>query len=176
MLKHKNLMRVVRSDIFDMTKNIVASKNLGCSVVIPHVCNNIGLFGGGFAAAVRNNFPIVATNFELLGKTTKLGYVQYVKAIKDDTYDHELVFANMVAQNGIIGQKNTRPLNYEALVRCMIDVRNFIKNADKEKIEIHCPRFGSGLAGGDWNFINDLITDIWSGLPITIYGPPCSKK
>jgi len=40
-----------------------------------------------------------------------------------------------------------------------------------QKAEIHCPQFGSGLAGGNWEFITELIEDIWveNGLAITVY-------
>ena len=49
----------------------------------------------------------------------------------------------------------------------------FINN--QEKIEIHCPKFGSGLAGGNWEFIKDLIEDIWGRYFVTIYNPPSKK-
>lgn len=172
MFKTKKRANVVYTDIFDSVMNLSSAKNTGSSVVIPHVCNNIGLFGAGFASAVRQRFPIVATNFELLGKKTKLGYVQYINVFKDSVYEHEIIFANMIAQNGVIGPKNPRPLNYEYLVKCMIDVRNYTLSLNKEKIEIHCPKFGSGLAGGNWLFIEDLIRDIWSPFNITVYGYP----
>jgi len=38
-----------------------------------------------------------------------------------------------------------------------------------ENVEIHCPKFGSGLSGGDWNFISDLIDDIWGKYTVFIY-------
>jgi hypothetical protein len=44
-----------------------------------------------------------------------------------------------------------------------------------EKVEIHCPKFGSGLAGGNWAFIEDLIEDIWGKYSVTVYNPPKNK-
>ena len=38
-----------------------------------------------------------------------------------------------------------------------------------ENIEIHCPKFGSGLAGGNWNFISDLIDDVWGRYNVTVH-------
>lgn len=172
MIKHRSKIRVVKSDIFKVTSDIVKSKNSGTSIIIPHVCNNIGLFGAGFAACVKNHFPIVSTNFELLGSKAKLGYVQYITTYKDMTHHHELIIANMIAQNGVVGYKNPRPLNYEALVKCMTDVREFIHKKSKDNIEIHCPKFGSGLAGGNWNFISELIEDIWYDTNVVVYGYP----
>lgn len=156
-------------DIFESCESRINDKQKGSTIIIPHVCNNLGKFGAGFAMAVRNKYPNVAANFELLGSTLKLGYVQYVSAAKNQHTKNEIIFANMVAQNGIIHKKNPRPLNYEALIRCMVDVRNFINKSNHENIEIHCPKFGSGLAGGDWNFISDLIYDVWHNIPVFVY-------
>ena len=159
----------IKSDIFNFCESKVRSNENGSTVIIPHVCNNIGLFGAGFAGAVRSRYPIVAQNFEMLGNHTKLGYVQYISDYKKELYNHEMIFANMIAQNGIVSSKNRRPLNYEALVKCMTNVRNFIQNSDKENVEIHCPKFGSGLAGGDWKFIEQLIEDIWPNYTICVH-------
>jgi hypothetical protein len=82
----------------------------------------------------------------------------------------------MIAQNGVRNFTNQRPLNYFALGQSMYKVSQFIhmntgflnKN---EKIEIHCPKFGSGLAGGNWNFISELINDIWGKFFVTVYNP-----
>jgi hypothetical protein len=156
-------------DIFDICLERVSQGFYGSTVIIPHVCNNVGSFGGGFTGSIEKRFPLVSKNFELLGKSPKLGYVQYVSVLKKEPYGHELIFANMIAQNEVIGPRNKRPINYEALVRSMIDVRNYIKNSSKEKIEIHCPKFGSGLAGGNWNFIENLIEDIWKNIPVFAY-------
>ena len=174
--KSSNNITTVFEDIFENTNNKIDCNNISTTIIIPHVCNNIGLFGAGFANAIRQKFPVVATNFELLGSKTKLGYVQYISVKKNQFNNNEMFFANMIAQNGIINKNNHRPLNYEALVKCMIDVRNFIRNSKQDNIEIHCPKFGSGLAGGNWVFINDLIRDIWKEISVTIYGYPKHKE
>jgi hypothetical protein len=162
-------MKTFTKDIFEVSIDRVSQEFSGSTVIIPHVCNNIGSFGGGFTGCIEKRFPVVGKNFLLLGKNCKLGYVQYVSVLKKEPYGHELIFANMIAQNGVVGPRNKRPINYEALVRSMIDVRNYIKNSSKEKIEMHCPKFGSGLAGGNWNFIENLIEDIWKNIPVFVY-------
>lgn len=159
------------SDIFTVANTRVFSSTLNSNVIIPHVCNNIGVFGGGFSGSVAMNFPIVKENFLLLGKP-KLGYVQYISVSKNKINHNTLVVANMIAQNGTISKKNPRPINYEYLVKCMIDVRIYAENLQKtseQNVEIHCPKFGSALAGGNWLFIEDLIYDIWKNLPVFVY-------
>jgi hypothetical protein len=105
-----NKLLTTTSDIFESCENRVYDPKNGSTVLIPHVCNNIGLFGAGFAGAIRDRYPIVSTNFELLGNKTKLGYVQYVSIKKAEQSGHEIIFANMIAQNGTISKKNTRQL------------------------------------------------------------------
>jgi hypothetical protein len=64
-----NILQKSTKDIFEKAKGAIYAKELGYSVVVPHVCNNVNLFGAGFAADVANKYPIVKTNYHLLGKS-----------------------------------------------------------------------------------------------------------
>jgi len=170
-----NTVAIVKNqNIFDSIRSRINSKDRGSSVVVPHVCNNINTFGAGFASDISNKFPEVKMNFHMLGNKTKLGQVQFVSVLKEPTYKYEIVFANMIAQNKLISKENPRPLNYAALVQSMNEVKAYInqyknKYGESSNIEIHAPKFGSGLAGGDWDFISCLIQDIWNDIPVYIY-------
>lgn len=167
-----NKFPIVHGNLFDYVPQYIRAGNNGFSVIVPHVCNNINLFGAGFAAGVAKHYPRVKDNYHLLGNKNNLGYVQFVEALVDPVYKHKLIFANMIAQNGVIGHNNKRPLNYAALVRCMESVNDYIaKSFDtvETNVQIHAPKFGCGLAGGNWNFISDLINDIWSGKTVFVY-------
>jgi hypothetical protein len=170
----KNNIPLINGDLFDYINSYINQGNNGSSIIVPHVCNNINSFGAGFAGAVAKHYPSVKENYHLLGNSflkNNLGYTQFVEVAKDKRYGHKLIFANMIAQNGIISSNNPRPLNYLALAKSMVGVGKYIQNNfDKEsKIQIHAPKFGCGLAGGDWNFISDLIKDIWNNIPLFIY-------
>jgi hypothetical protein len=172
-VKNNDQIFIIKNqNIFQSIKDRIDSGNLGSTVIVPHVCNNVNGFGAGFAGDIANYYPIVKDNFHLLGTKAKLGHTQFVIADSNITHKHNIIFANMIAQNGIISHNNRRPLNYAALTYCMAAVKAYIadllKNNDS-KIEIHAPKFGSGLAGGDWNFIKELVCDIWSNCPIFIY-------
>ena len=169
----KQEINIIKGDLFDNIEQVVRAGNNGSSVIVPHVCNNIDLFGAGFAAETARHYPIVKENYHLLGKSflqNNLGYVQFVEVLSDKKYEHKLVFANMIAQSGIINKiSNPRPLNYLALVKSMVGVSQYIsKNLDGD-IQIHAPKFGCGLAGGNWKFVEELITDIWSDKTVFIY-------
>lgn len=156
---------VARHNIFDVISKRISAEENGATVVVPHVCNNLNLFGAGFAKAIASNYPIVKENYHMFCAKNKLGQTQFVETSKNTKYGHKIIFANMIAQNGIKNAKNTRPLNYAALVYCMNSVKNYVKNFEKTNdntnVEIHCPKFGSGLAGGDWRLISELIKDVW---------------
>lgn len=167
----KRNQTVLTTDILDNAKTRLSANTNSASVIIPHVCNNINLFGAGFAGYLSSRYPIVKENFHMLGNQSKLGNVQYVKIARDSLSHNELIIANMIAQNKTINPNNRRPLNYEALVKCMVNVRNHVLDLrDNDlQVEIHCPKFGSGLAGGNWIFINNLIEDIWANIPVFVY-------
>ena len=130
-------------------------------IMVPHVVNNVGRFGSGFAAAVMKHFPIVRERYMDWGNPYILGDVQFVH-IND-----QLTFANMVGQSGTVSQKNPKPIKYVALVRAMERVASVCE----EKYNIICPLFGAGLAKGNWNFIEELINEIWIGrnIPVSVY-------
>lgn len=172
-INRHNFTTIKNENIFDIAEQRIYSGPQGSTVIIPHVCNNIGVFGGGFTGSILDRYPIVKINFDMLGNQPKLGHTQFVTVKTEEKYRHKLIFANMIAQNKTIGYSNARPLNYAALVKCMSTIKTFIenemKNQDSSGIEIHAPKFGSGLAGGNWLFISDLIDDIWKNTPIYIY-------
>lgn len=164
-------------NIFQIIQERVTGDHNGSTVFVPHVCNNIDLFGAGFAAQVAQHFPTVKADYHLLGKKFLFdnpGYSQVLKVYEEPKYKHKLYIVNMIAQNGIIGPKNQRPINYLSLVKSMASVSRFIENntghnQKTERVEIHCPKFGSGLAGGNWNFISNLIEDIWGKYQVFVY-------
>lgn len=175
--EHKYILS--NKNLFEVAESRIKAEQNGATVFIPHVCNNIDLFGAGFASSIADVYPEVKANYHMLGKNflrQNLGHSQIIKIKEDSKYKHSLYVVNMIAQNGIRNPNNIRPLNYAALVKSMVQVSQFIHMntgflKQTENIEIHAPKFGSGLAGGNWNFISDLIDDIWGKFFVTIYNP-----
>lgn len=181
MINHKTIKKepyiTSNKDIFDIIKQRVKAKENGATVFVPHVCNNIDLFDAGFAGQVAKEYPSVKIDYHLLGKNfllNNLGYSQVLKVFEEPQYRHKLFFVNMISQNGVRSYSNFRPLNYLALAQSMYKLSQYVNvNTGfvnkSEKIEIHCPKFGSGLAGGNWNFISELINDIWGKYTVFVY-------
>lgn len=172
-----NRPMISSANIFEMSINRVKAEKNGATVFIPHVCNNIDLFGAGFASDVAQEFPSVKADYHMLGKNflkNNFGYCQIIRVMEEPKHKQKLYIVNMIAQNGIKSKNNPRPLNYFALAKSMGTLSSFILSNTgflnkSENIEIHCPKFGSGLAGGNWNFISDLIQDVWGKYNVTVH-------
>lgn len=147
-------------DIFDGIKN-VANDTV---VFVPHVCGTNGKFNSGFANVLSTVYPETKINYEML-PSYKMGEIQIINV------DKNKIVVNMISNNESLN-KNTRTLNYYCLGKCMASIRGYIKtnyNSEIKKCQIHAPRFGTGRSGGDWNFISELINDIWFDIETFIY-------
>lgn len=148
------MIKYIETDLFAHVKHIESN------VVIPHVCNNLGLWGSGFVVPLGTHFPQARQAY--LDESRELGSVQIVK-IENRT------ICNMIGQNGVKRKQADRPLRYNALSQCMDRVAKLCQH-QKNSSEIVAPFFGADLAGGDWNFIERLIEDCWleCDIPVTI--------
>jgi hypothetical protein len=144
--------------------------------LVIHIVNDVGRFGSGFALAVLKRYPIVKESYLqpfANDKPLKLGDVQFIKVADD------LWFANMVAQHGVIGPGNPMPIQYDALRKCLREVCLFSKRMNPqdntkfpdEQWSVFGPKFGSGLAGGKWIVVEQIIQDelIKNNIDVTIY-------
>jgi O-acetyl-ADP-ribose deacetylase (regulator of RNase III) len=138
-------MKLVQGDLFKFIQG---------RVVIPHVVNNKYVAGAGFVLPLTSHFP--EWKIDYLRERPKLG----TSVI---THSKDVCIVSMCAQT--LGHKY-RNLRYDALVQCMLDVAIV---ARLEKRDIHCPEFGSGLAGGNKDFIRELMIDIWKEFNVTVY-------
>lgn len=143
-------------------------------VCVPHVVNNAGVFGAGFARVVDKAFPQVKGKylqwFES-GYDWDLGNTQFVNVPNpkqgEDGYPY-ITFANMIAQTLTVSE--IRPLQYNKLSKCMDAVYEYSRDFDLRP-PIWTVLFGSGLAGGDPAFVEQLMIDCWTlrGLDVTVF-------
>lgn len=80
------------------------------------------------------------------------------------------VLVNMIGQHGYGQGQSRQPIRYGALAKAMSGLTEIITNA-QSPCEIHCPKFGSDLAGGNWKVIEAMILELWvdNGIPVTAY-------
>lgn len=138
---------------------------------IPHIVNSLNAFGAGFVVPLAKYYPDAKKRYHDYPEFRVLGKTLYIPCVNHNGQDdsRNVIIANMCAQT--LGGK--RPLYYNALAKCMIQIANdIIQNYnDKFYPTIVCPKFGSALAGGNWEFIRELIHDCWvrEGLTVKVF-------
>jgi hypothetical protein len=143
------------------TGNLLDNVQVG---IVAHCCNNIGLFGAGFAKQVRNRYPEAYRSFTAV-QSRDLGEVNFVKV------NNRLIVGNMVSMNGVYRESNPYPLCLDFLEICLQKVQSLAIHLD---LPVHMPLIGSGLARGDWSVIRKLIE---KNCPIaTVWELPTKKS
>ena len=119
--------------------------------VIAHCCNNVGAWGRGFVLAVSKLSPLPKERYKAwyegkIDAKFALGMVQIVNVPNSN-----LCVANMIGQNNIRSKNDfagntVPPIRYDALETCL---RKTAAWAIRHNADIHAPRIGCGLAGGN---------------------------
>jgi O-acetyl-ADP-ribose deacetylase (regulator of RNase III) len=130
-----------------------------------HCCNSIGGWGRGFVLALNQRWAEPKRQYKSWfqsKKGFKLGNVQFVK-VEDD-----IVVCNMIGQKGIKTVGKVPPIRYGAIAKCLEKVMIAAKRNDAT---VHAPKFGSDLAGGSWEKIEELIIEHLSehDIQVTVY-------
>lgn len=172
-------MKVVKGNVLD-------SEVKGIKL-IPHVCNDRGGFGSGFAYAVAKKYVNVQLQyfnlfrngfyydiFQNVVVNPILGQIQILEAKELNQSISSVRVANMIAQSTPGGETingiYVPPIRYECLRECMLRVAQFINNSNrKDEISIHAPFFGCGLAGGTKDEVLKLVDEYWSEFDVTFY-------
>lgn len=132
--------------------------------MVAHVVNDIGVYGAGFSGAVLKRWPHVYKDF----KKMELGTVDF--RLARSIYSPEkawldpdrIVVAHMCAQKGV-GTNKVR-IQYHMLADCLSEIKML---SDGDGFSIHMPRIGCGLAGGDWQVVEEIIDSV--ELDCTVY-------
>lgn len=131
--------------------------------VIAHGCNCFNTMGSGIARAIRARYPLAyaADCQTVRGDKTKLGSYTIC------TYPDRTIF-NLYTQYGFGTDK--MHLDYEALVTALEAMNFWLDTTDPAQYEIvGLPRIGCGLAGGEWEVVEELINAVFQTREIHIY-------
>lgn len=151
--------------------------------ILIHISNCNAGWGAGFTGAINRRWPenigreyYAKSAPEWLFRKSyscgqgELGNVQFCPMPTEDCSN--LWVVNMVCQDGYKSSENPVPLDYYYLSLCLGKVNYFLANlvdAGLARPSVHCPKIGSGLAGGDWERISNLLEAILVGTDITVY-------
>ncbi len=135
-------------------------------ICLPHCVNDLGLWGSGYVVPLGRAYPEAKQEYiEWSEKDDfQLGQTQFVWCD-----DERVCVANMIGQHNVGTPKDgVPPIRYDAIRKCLVDVALTCLH---HNMEIHAPKFGAGLAGGDWNEIEKIIEEelCSKGLSVTIY-------
>jgi hypothetical protein len=149
---------MIKYIIGDATHPVGEGQKLIC-----HISNNKGYWKKGFVLAVSKRWKEPEKLYREQVNYV-LGKIQLIRVEPD------ICVVNMIAQHDVKPTKDTNgvivpPIRYDALKACLITVNDI---AVRTGTTIHAPRFGAGLAGGDWNKIEQIIKDIIT-VEVTIY-------
>jgi O-acetyl-ADP-ribose deacetylase (regulator of RNase III) len=144
------MINYVKGDLFSTDADIIA-----------HGCNCRGGYGSGVAGIMAKKFPKARQYY--LDKHQEdgweLGDVQFVKVYG------ERYIANCATQDEYY-PRNKCHADYDAIRICMMRVKDF---AIANNMKIAIPKIGAGLAGGDWNVIEQILKEVFSDYDVTVY-------
>jgi len=144
--------------------------------VIIHGCNCFCRMGRGIALQIKEIFPEAFNadkKYSYPGDMNKLGNYSYsikqlessdtrlFKSLDELNQIKNLIIINAYTQYG--HNPIDKPLDYEALTLCLRKINN--KFAGKT---IGLPLIGSGLAGGNWVIIEEIIKTELKDMDVTI--------
>lgn len=136
---------------------------------IAHGVNCQNVMGSGVAKALFTKWPEVKSHYHEFCKynselgTDLLGQIGFVNV--GDKYNQKLI-ANCFTQR-YYGYDEKRYVDYFAITRCFLRLKKTV--GFKDEI-LAIPKIGCGLAGGDWNIVEQLINDtVGDELEIWVY-------
>lgn len=126
--------------------DLFANVNSG---LILHGCNAQGVMGSGFAKPFREKYPSAYDIYvaDIKTKDVTLGGVSWCFLY------HGLLLGSAITQE-FYGKDGRKYVSYDAIDSCMRDV---ISEANYMNYNIHMPKIGSVLGGGDWSVISNII-------------------
>ena len=127
--------------------------------VIAHGCNCFNTMGNGIAKSIKENFPeVYALDLKTKkGDRSKLGTINYYQLPKTDKF-----VVNAYTQYTYWDQ--TDMLDYDAVESCMKLIQRKFTG-----YPIGFPKIGAGLARGNWDIIEEIISRIFKNEDLTIY-------
>lgn len=151
--------------------------------IIAHVVNNAGKWGKGFTGVLSRRWPQVETHYRNMSDY-QLGTIDTMH-VEDIDPINSIYVVNMIAQHDIRRSRTgVAPIRYQALNQCLQKLGEWAKNLDfhlqtqyqdfdSSYVTICGPRFGAGLAGGDWSVIEPMIRRnlVDEGINVVIFDP-----
>ena len=152
------------ANIFDVISQRLQDKNNSRDIVIPNICNINCNIVTNFYKKACEYYPII--HQYTLAENHYLGRCSILKVQKEN--NNTLWFCQMFTDKA----SKYKNMNYMYLQNCLVELRRFCFNMIKKEylnVEIHSIKFGTGVSGGRWSTVSDLISDTLQGIPTFIH-------
>ena len=125
--------------------------------IICHQVNAKGVMGAGLAAQIKTKFPQAFKDYKEVYDTDALKLGSLVISPVSSRTKQQLYIAHIVGQDDY-GRGRTFT-NYQAITIALAQLKKFKATLDKD-LPIYFPyRMGSGLGGGSWRIVKDIIEE-----------------
>ncbi|MCI4347408.1 MAG: ImmA/IrrE family metallo-endopeptidase [Thermoplasmata archaeon] len=155
-------------EVVEVVGDALAPRGTGPRVVAQIVNDKTPNWGGGVSLAARNRFPAAQEDFRRwVAESPRNLALGRTRASEVGGGVH---LASMVAQHGY-GESTKPRIRYAALRECLGQVRAY---AERSGATVHMPKIGTGLSGGNWSIVSELIDEqlVSRGVRVTIYSLP----
>jgi Zn-dependent peptidase ImmA (M78 family)/O-acetyl-ADP-ribose deacetylase (regulator of RNase III) len=172
LLREENQITAEPLTISYLKGDVTEPRGTGNRIVAHIVNDKSSSWGAGAASAIGKRWPAVQSDFRNWSiarrEEFELGVIHQFE-ISDDLW-----IISMVAQHGY-GQSSKPRIRYSALRNCLLQLSNI---ASEYHASVHMPRIGTGFAGGNWDVIEDIISEtlLSRGVKVTVYDLPSNKE
>lgn len=127
--------------------------------LILHGVNCQRKMASGVAKAIREAYPQVYDSYMDISKEEMLEWIGRIQLVK---IDDSLTIGNAFTQK-YYGYDGKLYLSYDALFDC------FTQLGQLNFKSVHIPKIGCGLAGGDWEIVENLIQRAAPSVEINVW-------
>lgn len=163
--QYSRTLDLVNTDIFKNIKNINNS-NVPVHIIVPNIIGDAHV--SGFSKQLYEHYPLVEANTYV--GSHKKNKTSFIELCSNQKTKAKIIVANMYFPTNT---KAKRTINYGHLVLYFYQIKEYIHELKKKfpdfAVEIHSPRLGTGIFGGNWNIIAELMEDIFTNNKTIIY-------
>lgn len=144
------MVKYVKGDLFETHCDIIA-----------HGVNCRGIMGSGVARTIKEKYYKAYNAYR--DKYEEDGW--WLGEIQPVSQNDGKYVVNCSTQNYYM-PRDIVHADYDAIEKCMFKLKMFAK---EKNLSIAIPKIGAGLAGGDWNIIEDILNEVFNDYDITVY-------
>lgn len=142
-------MKVIKGDLLDLAEQgqfdiILQGANCWCTMK------------SGIAGEIANRYPevVLADKRTMAGDPKKLGSLSVARVTRAD---FSFMVVNLYTQFNYGWDKSVQYVNYKAVGNALSLLTYRLSYANLRDVHIGYPKFGAGLANGDWGIISSIV-------------------